>query len=270
MKREDLNEKYGLYKTIDLTKDTRVNIFCKAGGGFIFFTLLIIGFFIDNFNFLFPFSEGYTLFIQYGSVILGFVLYAFIHELIHYLTAKAMHIKAHFIRDGLYPFATIKEEVITKKQYFTFALMPFIILTTLLIPTVILIKIFASSWFWLPYIILMQNMATSIGDFVAIFYVNKYKDVYIEDDDIELLVFIPIDNFKEYHDKEQAYYEKKWLKKQRKKERKKQLRNAPKMGKKLYEDSLKEKQNQENPAPNPTPTISEDNEDIDDLKKLDM
>lgn len=262
MKREELNENYGLYKTIDLTKDTRVNIFCKAGGGFIFFTLFVVGFFIDNFNLLFPFQKGVILFIQYGSLIVGFVLYAFIHELIHFISGKALHMNPKFIRDGLFPYASIHEEVVSKKNYYLFALMPFIILTTLLIPTVVLVKIFVPTWFWLPYIILMQNMATSIGDFVAIFYTKKYRNLYIEDNDMQLLIYLPLDKFKEYHDQEKEYYEKKWMKKEKKRQRKKQLKEAPKLGKKLYEDSVKNKQNQTPPE--------ENNEDIDDLKKLDM
>ena len=70
MKLEELDEKYGLYKTIDILKDSRINIFCKAGGGFLFFTLLIVGYFIDNQNLLFPFSRDYTLIIQYASLII--------------------------------------------------------------------------------------------------------------------------------------------------------------------------------------------------------
>lgn len=261
MKKEDLDSQYGLYKTIDLLKDTRVNVFCKAGGGFIFFTLFVIGFFIDNMNLLFPFSQGYLLFVQYLSLIVGFILYALFHELIHFLMARIMKIHAKMKPAGLFPYCTIEEELLSKKQYILFALMPFISLTTLLIPSVILVKIFAPNWFWLPYILLMQDAATSVGDFVAIFYIKRYKKCYIEDNDAQLLIYVKMDEFKEYHDSEKAYYEKKMLKKIKKKKRKEQLKNAPLMGKKKYEESLKEKG---------TPLEDTDAQDIDDLSKLDM
>ena len=258
MKLEELDEKYGLYKTIDILKDARINIFCKAGGGFLFFTLLIVGYFIDNQNLLFPFSRDYTLIIQYASLIIGFILYAFLHELLHFIAAKITKIQVKFVPSGLFPYTTIQGDITSKKKYFFFVLAPFVLFTLLLIPAVILTKIFAPNWFWLPYIILMQNIATSSGDFVAIFYLNRYHDCFVQDDDERILVYIPTEDFSIYHEKEKAFYEKKMAKKEKKRLRKKRFQDAAKLGKDLA------KSQKENPHED------EDSNDLDDLSKLDM
>ena len=78
MKIEDLNENYGLYKSLDLEKDQRINIFCKAGGGFIYFTMLVLGYFLSGKLLFFKFDGNLILLLtQFTLVVLSFILYSF-------------------------------------------------------------------------------------------------------------------------------------------------------------------------------------------------
>lgn len=255
MKKEDLNENYGLYKSLDLEKDQRINIFCKAGGGFIYFTMLVIGYFLSGRLLFFKFEGNLPLlFIQFTLVIILFFLYSILHELVHYITAKMLKINAKWNRDGLSPYTSLENELIESKKYYVIVFSPIVLFTVILIPLQIIVAIFAHDWFWLVWLIIMQNFASSIGDIVAYFLTKKFKKAYLEDSNIKISIYVPKEKFEDYKQMEKAYFEKKAKKHAKKNKVKNLIKDIPNQARK----KLDQKEN------------NLEEEDIEDLNKIDM
>ena len=256
MKIKDLPKEYGLYKSIDLEKDQRINIFCKAGGGLIFFTLMVVGYFINNQTLFFEVKDNPYALIQYISLIVCFILYSILHEFVHFIASKIKKTDSKWIRDGISPFVSLENNLLDNKTYYFIIFAPLVVFTIILIPLQIIITIFFKDWFFLVWTVIMQHFASSLTDLVAYFYTRKFKNAFLEDSNNKIAVYLPIEKFSFYHEMEKEIYRKKKEKQIKKKKRKQQFKYAPKIGKQKYLDELKEK--------------SSYNQDYDDLSKLDM
>lgn len=253
MELKDL-ENYGLFKSLDLEKDQRINIFCKAGGGFIYFSMIVIGYFLSNQSLFFDFKNFQLLFLQFSLVIVFYVLYMLLHELIHFIAAKIVKVKCKWQTDGIIPYVSLENDIIKNKKYYFIIFAPIIVFTVILIPIQIIISIYAFDWFWLIWLSIIQNFSSSVGDLVAFFLTRKYKKAYIEDLNYKISIYIPTNEFEYYKSIEKAYYEKKAKKHAKKRKLKKMIKDIPIEAKNKINNDIN----------------NLEDEDTNDLNKLDM
>lgn len=258
MKLQELSNEYGLYKSLDLEKDERINIFCKAGGGLIYFSLLVVGYFLSNQTLFFKAENNPYLFLQLILVVVIFILYSILHELIHLLACKIMKVNSKWIRDGITYFVSLENELIDSKRFYFIAFAPVVLFTFILIPLQIIIAIYAFDWFWLVWLVIIQNFASSVGDVVAYLLTRKFKNAYLEDSNIKISIYVPKEKFNFYHNMEKEIFDKKYEKASKKKRRKNKFKNLKKAAEEKYENDLKVKYNKKHDS------------DLDDLNRLDM
>lgn len=259
MKKEELNNEYGLYKSLDLEKDERINIFCKAGGGLIYFSLIVIGYFLSNQTLLFKVQDNPLLWLQLILMVVVFIAYNYLHELVHLIAAKIKKINGKWNRDGISSYLSLEGQLINNKTYYFIVFAPVIVFTIILIPLQIIVALFAFDWFWLVWLVIIQNYASSIGDIVAFLLTKRFKNSYLEDADSKILIYVKKAEFKMYHEIEKAIFDKKALKASKKKNRKTKLKRMKEAAKAKSDADFNNYMNKRN-----------NDQDINDLSKLDM
>ncbi len=267
MKENDLLKTHGLLKKYDLINDSRLAAFYSGFSGLIYIFFILIGYFISGQQFIFSHSLFTTPFIyMIGSTIICYILFYYIHSLIKLLISKLLHLKMKWVQNKLIPYISSNDDIIEKHKYFITCLSPNIIILILLIPIIIIVYIFAFNWFWLPWIILIENIASMVGDIIILMMIRKYKDCYVLDTRELIKVYIPKDEIQDAKDNEMQYYT---LKAQRKIDKRQKRNNyfnqRVERNRKLYEERKKEFENK-----NKKQIDDVDEQDLDDLSKLDM
>lgn len=253
MELKDLKN-YGLFKSLDLEKDQRINVFCKAGGGFIYFTMIVIGYFLSNKSLFFDFKNFTLLFIQFTLVIILYILYILLHEVVHYIASKIVKVKSKWNVDGIIPYVSLENEIIKNSKYYFIIFAPIVVFTIILIPIQIIVSIYAYDWFWLVWLSIIQNFSSSIGDLVAFFLTRKFKNAYIEDLNYKISIYIPESEFEYYKLLEKNHYEKIAKKHAKKRKLKKMIKDIPNEARNKVNNDLN----------------NLEDEDTNDLNKLDM
>lgn len=259
MNRDDLRKiNIDLYKSIDIINDSRINVFTKAGSNAILFSLIVIGYFVSNEQLLFPFRTIPIYVLQFALTFIAIMVYSFFHDLLHFLASKIVKINLKLKFKFIFPYVEFTSDIAKKSNYVFMLLFPFSVFLLILIPCQIIVGIYAHDWFWLVYVIIIQNFVVSIDDFAYIIYSGKYKNSYLQISEKSINIYFNIKSFSENRKKERIALQTKIQKKQMHNERIKQLKNAPKLGKDLY----KQKQDSLNKE-------LENDKELDDLSKLD-
>ncbi len=259
MKLDELSKEIGLYKSLDFKTDSRMNVFTKAGGNAILFSLIVIGFFISGEQLLFPFRSTEIYILQFFLTFLAIMLYSFLHDLVHLLFSKILKINVDLNFKFCFPYITYTNDIEKKWKYYLMLLSPLLLFNLVLIPTQIIISIYVHDWFWLPWIIIIQNIVVSIDDIAFVIYTLKYKKSYLQINEGAINIYFNTKEFSSTRKKEREKIQAKIQKAQLRKERINQIKSAPKIGKGIYNDKLSSKQNK-----------NINDQDIDDLSKLDM
>lgn len=113
----------------------------------------------------------------------AFVLY--LHELIHAAVFYITHKQQPKIgMNGFVIFAAAPERILTKQQLVINALAPFTVISVIGIGFMFLIPIQYSAWIFIPTLV---NAAAAGGDFMTVFFVNKYPKTYRYNDAGDIL-----------------------------------------------------------------------------------
>ncbi len=242
MNKEDLNANIGLYRSLDLIHDSRISVFTKAGSNAILFSLIVVGYFISGQQILFPYKSTKLYIFQIVLTFLLIMVYSFLHDLIHFIAGKLMHVKLELKFKYLFPYIKYTNDIEKKKNYYFTILAPFVLFLIILIPLQIIISIIAHDWFWLIFIIIIQNFVVSIDDLAYVIYTMKYKNTYLQISETNINI----------------YFDKKLFKMLREKEKRK-------ISQKIAQDELKYNEKKAKKI-----LIDENiDQDIEDLKKLD-
>lgn len=202
MRLEELDTKYGLYKTIDLKTDSRISVFTKAGSNVLLFGLAAIGYFLANEQLLFPYKNTPLYVLQLALVLVAIMVYSFFHDLIHYLFAKTLHIKLNLKFRFGFPYIEYVGDIEKNRNYYLMLLGPFMFFFITLTIIQVFVALYAHDWFWLCYIIIIQNFVVSIDDFAQIIYTCKYKNSYLQLTESAINIYLIKNKFKELRNKE--------------------------------------------------------------------
>ena len=246
------------YTSVDLIRDYRINVFRSSGPIAIFFIVYIIGYFISGEQFFFSGDDIGFFFLQFIITTIGFIIYVFFHDLIHYLSCKLFKIDATLKFKFGIPYIIYSTDIEKKWKYYLVLLSPSLLFLLIFFPFQIIISLFYNNWFWLPWSLLILNSVFFIDDLTYIIYSLKYKKSYLQISDKAINIYVNINEFSSLKKKEKEIYQSKLLKRETKKARIKQIKEAPKLGKSIYK-------NQEKPI-----NDSSDDQDLNDLNKLDM
>ncbi len=256
---DELSKEIGLYKSLDIKTDSRMNVFTKAGGNAILFSLIVVGFFISGEQLLFPYRTTMIYVLQFVITFFAIMLYSFLHDLVHLCFSKFLKIKVDLKFKYCFPYITYCNDIEKKWKYYLMLLSPLLLFNLILIPTQIIVSILAHDWFWLPWIIIIQNIVVSIDDIAFVIYTSKYKKSYLQINEGAINIYFNTKEFASTRKQEREKIQAKIQKAQLKKERINQIKSAPKIGKGIYNNKMSPKQNED---------ITD--QDMDDLSKLDM
>lgn len=256
---EELSKEIGLYKSLDYKTDSRMNVFTKAGGNAILFSLIVVGFFISGEQLLFPFRTTEIYVLQFAITFISIMLYSFLHDLIHLLFSKILKIKVNLKFKFGFPYITYANDIEKNWKYYLMLLSPFFLFNIILIPIQIIVSLLVHDWFWLPWIIIIQNFVISIDDIAFVIYTLKYKDSYLQINEGAINIYFNTKEFASVRKKEREKIRAQIQKSQMKKERINQIKSAPKIGKGIYKNNISSKNKEDM-----------NDQDLDDLSKLDM
>lgn len=127
--------------------------------------------------------------LRLGVLLLSLVLYVILHELVHGLFIRIFSGKrARFGFTGMYAFAG-SDCYFAKAPYLIIALAPVILLGAAL---ALLLLHVPPAWFWVVYIIELNNLAGASGDlYVTCRLLKLPKDILVRDSGTAMTVFSP-------------------------------------------------------------------------------
>ncbi|GAB1612972.1 MULTISPECIES: DUF3267 domain-containing protein [Mammaliicoccus] len=149
----------------------------------LFLSLVLIGFKVMA-NFIYIQEEGILRNIIVG--VIGLIILIFIHELIHGICFKIFQpskkVKYGY-KSGMF-YASMPKEIFTRRQFYTIALAPFVIISIGLLLVLLWLKLSS-----IIYIFAFHG-AACIGDFymVQVLY-NHQQMKYIEDTDVGINLY---------------------------------------------------------------------------------
>ncbi len=184
----ELPEGFGEAFSVDLQKDKklaiRINI-AALGFGII---LGIIGHIFQPIASLFDMSGGLLAYALRFLTLIGLlVIYIILHELTHGVVMKiygAPKIKYGFT--GVYAFAG-SDCYFAKTPYIVIALAPVILWGIVL---ALICPFLSGGWFWVAYIVQIQNLSGAAGDiYVTCKFLKLSKDILIKDDGVSMTIY---------------------------------------------------------------------------------
>ena len=173
---------------LDLQKDKKLALLLNGFAILIVAVMTMIG------ALLIPLP---TLFIIDGTItvlrplilLFSLIIYVVLHELIHGICMKHFSgIPAQYGFTGLYAYAGSKA-YFNKKSYTIIALAPVIILGIILLSLHFLLD---TSWFWVIYLIQVNNISGAAGDFYVTYRFAKFPaDILVQDSGVSMTVYSP-------------------------------------------------------------------------------
>lgn len=173
---------------LDLQKDKKLALLLNGFAILIVAVMTMIG------ALLIPMP---TLFIIDGTItvlrplilLFSLIIYVVLHELIHGICMKHFSgIPAQYGFTCLYAYAGSKA-YFNKKSYTIIALAPVIILGIILLSLHFLLD---TSWFWVIYLIQVNNISGAAGDFYVTYRFAKFPaDILVQDSGVSMTVYSP-------------------------------------------------------------------------------
>ena len=174
--------------SIDLKKNKKAALLVNALAIIIGVALAIIGHFIVPITTLFSMDSGITMYmLRYLVLVISFILYIILHELVHGIAMKICGTKkVKYGFTGLYAFAG-SNDYYDKISYIFIALAPIVVWGIILA----VINIFVpAEWFWVVYFIQLSNLSGAAGDlYVTVKFSKMPRDILIFDYGVGMKVF---------------------------------------------------------------------------------
>ena len=185
---ETLPNGYREKMSVNLRKEKKRMLIVNFSAIIVAFIIAILMHFVVPVSSLFDFSKGISVFfIKYIVLIIGNILYFFLHEFLHGVAMKLCGTKkVKYGFKGVYAFAG-SDDYYDKKSYLMIAMAPVVVLGIILI---ILNCIVPSQWFWVVFLIQISNISGAMGDiYIAICFRKLPKDALLRDDEIGIIVY---------------------------------------------------------------------------------
>ncbi len=183
-----LPEGYTEAFTLNMQKNKKTALIINLAAVVLMAVMVVIGLQICPLSELFSFDDGtVTYWIRLISLLVGYIVYIILHELVHGITMKhygSKQVKYGFT--GMYAYAG-SQDYFTKKPYIVIALAPVVVWGIVLL---ILNFIVPMSWFWVVYFIQMGNVSGAAGDLYVTWKFSKLpKDILVKDTGVEMTVY---------------------------------------------------------------------------------
>lgn len=188
---------YRLYKELNIRQDKKLATVQTSSYLAALCLLFAIGLLVGP---SFSFTTEQWLF--GGLIVAGSLLiFSVIHELIHGFVMKRFYPKGHlklnfesFALTALMPTVGFK-----KKEYSIMLVMPVIVLGII----ILIVNIFIPrEFFWIVYIIQIQNIAGSTSDLVLLILIRKYpKEILIQDNGLTLSFYLKPETIEDLNQK---------------------------------------------------------------------
>ncbi len=180
----ELKEGYGELLSIDLQKNKKLKLIVNGIALLIAVAMVVPVAFFISIKTLF---EGQYLWLKLGVLVVSYIAYIVLHELIHGIAMKICGTKkVKYGFTGLYAFAG-SDDYYDKSGYIFIALAPVVLWGIVLA----VINIFVpSGWFWVVYLIQVLNISGAGGDFYVTFkFCRLPKDILVKDQGVSMTVY---------------------------------------------------------------------------------
>ncbi|MBO5024227.1 MAG: DUF3267 domain-containing protein [Clostridia bacterium] len=183
-----LPEGYGKILEIDLQKNKKLMILVNGIALVIMLALAMLGAYIVPIDTFFGDGEvWYAPLIKLAVMMLGYVAYIILHELVHGVFMKHFSgVKPKYGFTLIYAYAG-SEAYFNKRSYIIIALAPVVIWGAVL---GVLCAVLPQSWFWVVYFIQIGNISGAAGDFyVTLKFLKLPKDILVNDTGVAMTVY---------------------------------------------------------------------------------
>ncbi len=186
--REILPEGYEEILHIDLQKDKKLAVIVNVLAAIIAILMCVIMHQFIPMTTLFEITDDIKeYFIRMLILIVSFVIYMVLHELVHGITMKyygSKTVKYGFT--GMYAFAG-SQDYYDKKSYLVIAMAPIVLLGAILLILNFLVPL---SYVWVVYIMQVANISGAAGDlFVTAKFAKLPKDILVKDTGVAMTVY---------------------------------------------------------------------------------
>lgn len=185
----NLPEGYKEIKNVDLQKDRKTALVVNGIAIAIGVVMVLLGLLIEPIGSLFDMSGGFAAYIiRFAALFIGLIVYILLHEAVHGIFMKKFSgQKVKYGFTGLYAYAG-SDAYFDRRHYIIIALAPIVIWGIALA----LLNIFFSTggWFWVIYIIQIQNISGAAGDiYVSAMFSRLPDDILIKDTGVSMTVY---------------------------------------------------------------------------------
>lgn len=179
-----LPENYTKIFEIDLLKNKKQMVLVNVLAIVLAVPMFIAG---NAFVPFFALYEGGGAVFKLLALLLGYVAYIVLHELVHGIFMKHYSgVKPKYGFSLMYAYAG-SEAYFNKKSYIIIALAPVVIWGTVLS---VLCAAVPESWFWIPYFIQIGNISGAAGDaYVTCKMAALPKDILVNDTGVAMTVY---------------------------------------------------------------------------------
>lgn len=181
----DLPDNYRLHSTLDLKQDARAVTTIKVSFALIVAAMIVLALVLDL-----PFESAFDAGVLTAITVAACLVYMVAHELTHaallwWLTRERPTVAVRF------PYlVTGSQAVLTRSTAVVVALTPLVLYTLVLLD---LLRTLPTSFFLTVYVVLVLNVAGSVGDVLqAHAFVRLPAAALIRDDGEETSVFLPM------------------------------------------------------------------------------
>lgn len=174
--------------TINLQKDKKLALIINGAAFAIMLVLGILGHLAVPVTSLFSMEQGFGIyFLRIGALIVGYVVYMILHELVHGICMKAFSgVKPRYGFTGMYAYAG-SDCYFAKPYYIMIALAPVVVWGIVL---QVLCAVVPEDWFWVVYFIQIGNLAGAAGDFYVTWRFRQLPgNILVRDTGIEMTVY---------------------------------------------------------------------------------
>lgn len=182
-----LPQGYGEIFKLDLQKNKKTALIVNGIATLIILIMIPLGAVLSPASLVFNFGSPSYVFIRFGVLLAGVVVYMILHELVHGIVMKAFGAeKIKYGFTGLYAFAG-SDTYFSKAPYLMIALAPVIVWGAVLAVVNIFVP---SDWFWVVYFIQISNISGAAGDMYVTFkFISLPDDILVRDTGTAMTVY---------------------------------------------------------------------------------
>lgn len=176
---------------ISLTKDKKLSLLVNGICLAITLAMFFLGTAIEPLSTIFdPEEKGGVIAAKLILAVCGIVIYMVGHEAVHgiFMHHFCPEVKVNYGFNGMYAFAGSKA-FYNKRAYLIIALAPVVVWGFILLLVNIMVPV---SWWWVVYVIQIQNIAGAAGDYYCFWKFMHLPDtLLVQDSGTEMNVYLP-------------------------------------------------------------------------------